>query len=211
MKCSKEVVAQLCAEDLSTETVKNFRENLRGLAREIFFEVIAEEVSELCGPRHYPVNGARYRRAGSASGRIYWDGQWEKVSRPRVRRSGGGGGGEVNLRSYQAAKDLEKFLKTRSKGAYESLRKGWDELTAFQRLEVPSTLNTSFLSTNFIENGFNNVRREIGRVKRWRVETGQPEKWLAFALREAEKGFKRIRNAGGMKTLIAALKRPTGD
>ena len=89
MKGSKEVVAQLCAEDLSTETVKNFRESLRGLAREIFFEVMAEEVSELCGPRHYPVSGSRYRRAGSASGRIYWDGQWEKVSRPRVRRSGG--------------------------------------------------------------------------------------------------------------------------
>ena len=400
MKGSKEVVAQLCAEDLSTETVKNFRENLRGLAREIFFEVMAEEVLELCGPRHYPVSGARYRRAGSASGRIYWDGQWEKMSRPRVRRSGGGTGGEVNLRSYQAAKDpeefrqrvyaalsagastrdqkavahagrstasriwekkgsevlaefrrrdisnrewaclmpdgvglgdnllavvalgvtgegekvfldfefgaeesaetacgllkrlrercfkpaegcrlltvldgskalsaavkryfpdavmqrclvhkernirqhlprrswgllaelfkrlrlaegghaameslkeLEKFLKTRSKGAYESLREGWDELTAFQRLEVPSTLNISFLSTNFIENGFNNVRRKIGRVKRWRMETGQPEKWLAFALGEAEKGFKRIRNAGDMKTLMAALKRPTGD
>ena len=149
---------------------------------------------------------------------------------PAFRRSGGGAGGEANLRSYQAAKDPEEFRQrvyaalsagasTRDQKAVahagrntaESLHDGWDELTAFQRLEVPSTLNTSFLSTNFIENGFNNVRRKIGRVKRWRVETGQPEKWLAFALGEGEKGFRRIRDAGEMKALMAALKRPTGD
>ena len=123
----------------------------------------------------------------------------------RLRLAEGGRAASENL------KELEKFLKTRSKGAYESLHEGWDEITAFQRLEVPSTLNTSFLSTNFIENGFNNVRRKIGRVKRWRVETGQPEKWPAFALGEAEKGFRRIRDAGEMKALKTALKRPAGD
>ena len=96
--------------------------------------------------------------------------------------------------AIESLKDLEKFLKKRNKGAYESLHEGWGELAAFQRLEVTLTLDTGFLSTNFIENGFNNVRSKIGRVKRWRAETGQPEKWLAFALGEAEKGFRRIRD-----------------
>ena len=73
---------------------------------------------------------------------------------------------------------------------------GREDLTAFHRLNVPATLNASFLSTNFIENGFNDVRRKIGRV----------ERWLALALTEAEKGFRRVRNAGDMPRMREALR-----
>jgi peptidoglycan/LPS O-acetylase OafA/YrhL len=56
-------------------------------------------------------------------------------------------------------------------------------------LEVPNTLNTSLLSTNCIENPFRNVRSRIGRVKRWRNST-MAERWLAYGLLTAEKGFR---------------------
>ena len=109
--------------------------------------------------------------------------------------------------AQEALGGVEEFLRPLNCAALKSLREGGDDLTAFHRLNAPSTLNASFLSTNLIENGFNNVRRKIGRVKRWRAETWQPERWMAFAVLAAEGGFRRIRDAGDMPELVEALRR----
>jgi transposase-like protein len=105
----------------------------------------------------------------------------------------------------EAVRDLERFLERKNKAALESLREAGESLIAFQKLNVPATLNRTFLSTNVIENSIGNVRRKTNRVTRWRPETGQAERWIAYALTEAERGFRRIKNYDDLKYLRAAL------
>ena len=68
-------------------------------------EVMAAEVTELCGPKHPPNNSGNVR-AGSSSGRVIAYDQREDIVRPRVRREDESGQQEeVKLASYQAAND----------------------------------------------------------------------------------------------------------
>jgi putative transposase len=101
--------------------------------------------------------------------------------------------------------ELETFLGSRNAAALESLHEAGAELTAVHSLEVPTTLHKSLLSTNSIENSFLNVRRKIGRVSRFRAETDQASRWMAYALLEAEKGFRRIRGYRELSLLQEAL------
>jgi transposase-like protein len=103
--------------------------------------------------------------------------------------------------------DLKDFLAKHSKRALESLEEAGEELLAFHSLEVSSTLNVSLLSTNCIENAFRNTRHKTGRVTRWRADSDQPQRWLACAFTEAEKGFKRIRGYRDLKELKTSLDR----
>ena len=78
---------------------------------------------------------------------------------------------------------------------------------ALHRLNVPSTLHVSLLSTNLIENSFRNTRRKLGRVTRFRAETNQASRWLAAALLDVEKGFRRLIGYKDLPRLAAALRR----
>jgi transposase-like protein len=113
--------------------------------------------------------------------------------------------GEVAAR--EVYRDLERFLEKKNTAALESLREAGDELIALHCLEVPSTLHVSLLSTNLIENSFRNTRRKIGRVTRFRAETDQASRWLAAALLDLEKGFRRIRGCDQLPRLAEALER----
>ena len=62
-----------------------FRNFLRGGVRQLICEVMAEEVNELCGPKHHP-NDSDCVRSGSSSGRVIAYGEREELVRPRVRR-----------------------------------------------------------------------------------------------------------------------------
>lgn len=104
--------------------------------------------------------------------------------------------------------ELEAFLKPINAEAYRSLHEAGDDLLALHRLGVPNTLHRSLLSTNAIENSFLNTRRKIGRVTRFRAETNQANRWLSYALLEAEKGFRKIAGHQSLPHLIAALVRP---
>ena len=109
--------------------------------------------------------------------------------------------------AQEALTKLRSFLKEVSAQGLESLEEAGDaELLAFHRLNVPNTLNLTFLSTNNIENAFRNTRRKIGRVTRWREKTNQASRWLAYALLQAEKGFRRINGCKAMEQLVTALK-----
>jgi transposase-like protein len=101
--------------------------------------------------------------------------------------------------------ELIAFLKPLNAEALKSLHEAGDDLIALQSLNVPNTLHRNLLSTNAIENSFRNTRRKLGRVTRFRAETDQATRWLAFALTEVEKGFRRITGYADLPKLIAAL------
>ncbi len=72
-------------------------------------EVMAAEVTEFCGPKHAPLQSNHYR-AGSSPGRVLYEGEREDVVRPRVRqKSDDGSSHEVDLASYQAAKNPQQL------------------------------------------------------------------------------------------------------
>ena len=101
-----------------------------------------------------------------------------------------------------------KYVKERNFAAYEALSARRDAILAFHRLDVPSTLNVTFLSTNHIENVMGNARGTIGRVCSWRDDTNQVARWMAVALLRAQSGFRRVRGHEQLKDLADALKRP---
>lgn len=117
----------------------------------------------------------------------------------RVRKAQGARDGE------EAYAELKSFLEKRNQGAAQSLQEGGEELLTFHRLNVPSTLNISFLSTNLIENVMLNYRRTTDRVTKWSGKEDQVDRWSAMALLQAEEGFRKIRHHRDLPKLIAAL------
>jgi hypothetical protein len=84
-------------------------------------------------------------------------------------------GKEVRLKAYEAAQNRD-YLHGAMLRAFMTVHS----------LGAPSTLNTTLLNTNCIENPFRNVRVKIRRVSRWRTETHMASKWMAYALHEAD-------------------------
>ena len=117
------------------------------------------------------------------------------------------------VQGEQAAREvlaeLEEFLRMKSASGLASFQEAGDELIALHILGVPSTLHRSLLSTNLIENSFRTTRRKLGRVTRFRAETDQASRWLAYALLEVEKGFHRISGWRDLPSLAEALERPS--
>jgi transposase-like protein len=101
-----------------------------------------------------------------------------------------------------------KFVKDRNFAAYEALSARRDGILAFHRLNVPATLNVTFLSTNHIENVMGNARGTIGRICRWHDETNQVARWMGVALLRAQSGFRRVRGHQQLGELVVALARP---
>ncbi len=63
-----------------------FREFLRGGVRVMLADVMAAEVSGLCGTKYHPGDEAAFERAGSAPGRVLWEGRSEAVQPADSRR-----------------------------------------------------------------------------------------------------------------------------
>ena len=119
----------------------------------------------------------------------------------RLRRAQGREAAEA------AREDIRAFLSKKNQQARDSFEEPGEELIAFQCLEVPSTLNKTFLSTNCIENTIKNLRRHIGRVCRWRKETEQAKLWVGSGLTLAQKGFRKIHAYQSLTALEQALRR----
>jgi transposase-like protein len=89
----------------ASQTAEIFRDFLRGHVREMICEVMAAEVTELCGLKHSPSTSDHYR-AGSCPVRVLVEGEREEVVRPRVHRKGEDGSNcEVELATHRLAKD----------------------------------------------------------------------------------------------------------
>jgi hypothetical protein len=83
------------------ETGQAFRDFLRGHVREMICEVMAAEVTQLCGPKHSPSPSDHYR-AGSSAGCVLYEAERETVIRPRVRQKAvDGSSHEVELATYR--------------------------------------------------------------------------------------------------------------
>jgi transposase-like protein len=108
----------------------------------------------------------------------------------------------------EAFEGVLKYVKERNFAAFEALEERRDAILAFHRLNVPATLNVTFLSTNHIENVMGNARGTIGRICRWHDETNQVARWMAVALLRAQSGFRRISGHQQLGELAAALARP---
>jgi transposase-like protein len=107
----------------------------------------------------------------------------------------------------EAFDDLLDFLSDRNAAAAIALKARREDLTAFHNLNVPSTLNVTFLSTNCIENSFRNWREATGNVKRWSLKRDMVSRWSASGMLWAESGFNKIRHAkdlGALATVLSA-------
>jgi transposase-like protein len=101
--------------------------------------------------------------------------------------------------------NLERRLAKDHPGAAASLREGLDETLTVLRLGLPRALERTLATTNPIENLNSAARRICGRVKHWR--SGEMIlRWMTAAMREAAKGFRRLKGHSGMPLLIARLK-----
>jgi putative transposase len=108
----------------------------------------------------------------------------------------------------EALEELRRFIGSKNAQALASLEEAGEEVIALHLLEVPSTLHRNLLSTNIIENGLRNVRGKLGRVTRWRRETDQASRWMAMALTQIQKGFRRLAGYRDLPKLAEALTRP---
>ncbi len=117
----------------------------------------------------------------------------------RLREAQGKDAGE------EAFIELLDFVSERNASAALALKARKKDLTALHSLDVPSTLNVTFLSTNCIENSFKNWREATGNVKRWSLKRDMVSRWSASGMLWAESGFNKIRHAKDLGALATAL------
>jgi transposase-like protein len=89
--------------------------------------------------------------------------------------------------------------------AAESLREGLDETLTVLKLDLPARLCRTFSTTNSVENMNGTIRRITRNVKRWRGDT-MIRRWVALALVEAQRKFRRVKGHAHMPALVRALR-----
>ncbi len=109
------------------------------------------------------------------------------------------------LAGEEAFDELLDFVSERNAAAALVLRQRRESLLAFHRLDVPSTLNITFLSTNLIENVLRNWREATGNIKRWNEKNDMVSRWMASGLLWAEAGFRKVRGHEDLPRLAQAL------
>lgn len=113
-----------------------------------------------------------------------------------------------NMTGYEEARealtDVVAYLRTINPSAARSLEEGMEDTLTLHKLAVPESLRRSFQTTNIIESCFSAVRNQLSRVKRWR-KGDMVTRWLATALLEVEKRFRKIRGYRQMAKLTLSL------
>jgi len=117
-------------------------------------------------------------------------------------------------RAYQSADvktaqrlllDLARRLETEHPSAAESVREGLDETLTVLTLNLSARLRRSLATTNAAESLLSRTRHVKRNVKRWRG--GQMMlRWVAAAILDAVKGFRRVKGYADMPMLVAALR-----
>ena len=87
--------------------------------------------------------------------------------------------------------ELAKMLELPHPSAAGSLREGLAETFTVNRLGLPGALRRCLCTTNVIESPNSGIRRRTGRVSRWK-DGSMVLRWVASALIETEKSFRRI-------------------
>ncbi|MDF3130865.1 IS256 family transposase [Kiritimatiellaeota bacterium B1221] len=107
--------------------------------------------------------------------------------------------------ALEILKKMEDWIGGINAQALASLQEARGDMIAWFRLGGPATLNQTFLSTNHIENSMRNLRKHLGRVKRWRPETDMASRWVASGLWIAQRGFRRVRGYRDLPVLAEKL------
>ena len=105
----------------------------------------------------------------------------------------------------EAFDELLDFVSERNAAAALVLRQRRESLLAFHLLDVPSTLNITFLSTDLIENVLRNWREATGNIKRWNEKNDMVSRLMASGLLWAEAGFRKVRGHEDQPRLAQAL------
>jgi transposase-like protein len=108
-------------------------------------------------------------------------------------------------RAMQLLTNIARRIERKHPGAAASLREGLEETLTVLRFDLPEALEKTLSTTNPIENVNGTVRRVSHNVKRWQDGT-MVLRWLAAAIGDAEKGFRRLKGYKGMQKLIDALR-----
>ena len=107
-------------------------------------------------------------------------------------------------KSYES---LSQWLSRINYGASKSLDESQKETLTVIRLKTSPTLRSTLYSTNPIENGYSLVRSAIKRVKRWRKNSDQAERWTGSVLLRAEEKFKTIRGYRDLPSLSEQIEK----
>ena len=100
---------------------------------------------------------------------------------------------------------LARQLDKKHPSAAASLREGLDETLTVLRFGLPSGLERTLATTNAIEFVNSRIRRKTGNVTKWNGGT-MVLRWVAVALVETSKTFRKLRGHVGMPKLVAALR-----
>ncbi len=100
------------------------------------------------------------------------------------------------------------MLETLHPSAAGSLREGMAETFTVNRLGLPGALRRCLCTTNVIESPNSGIRQRTGRVIRWK-DGSMLLRWVATALIETEKSFRRIMGWKQLWILQTYLDNPT--
>jgi transposase-like protein len=118
-------------------------------------------------------------------------------------------GNAYRMRDYDRAlkllNNIARRLAHECPGAAASLREGLAETLTVLRFNLPPALERTLATTNPIENLNGLVRTRTRNVRRWDGGT-MVLRWVAAALGDAAKGFRRLKGHAGMPKLVAALR-----
>jgi transposase-like protein len=103
--------------------------------------------------------------------------------------------------------ELAKMLEAQHPSAAASLREGLGESFTVNRLGLPGALRRCLCTTNVIESPNSGIRRRTGRVSRWK-DGSMLLRWVASALMETEKSFRRIMGCEQLWMLESYLDNP---
>ena len=117
--------------------------------------------------------------------------------------------GKVDLAKRRLVQ-LSAGLERSHPGAAASLLEGLDETLTLQGLGVSGALYRTLRSTNAIENLNGLVGHFVRNVRRWR-DGRMLVRWIATALEESRRSFRRVRGYTDIPKLIKALDRRTLD
>ena len=115
--------------------------------------------------------------------------------------------------TYEAAKKalmaLKPELKLMNQSALSSLEEGMEETLTLHRLDMMSTLSTSFRTTNCIENVNSLLQQLTHNVRRW-TNSSQRHRWVATALLDIEPRLRRIKGYRHLPMLRQAIQAELG-
>jgi len=109
------------------------------------------------------------------------------------------------VRAKRMLEALARQLERKHPSAAASLREGLDETLTVMRFDLHDGLARTLSTTNPIEFLNGRIRRTTHNVAKW--DGGEMVmRWLAVALTEASKTFRKLRGHKGMPKLVAALR-----